>query len=276
MKAPAFQLYADDFLAGTIAMSPAEVGAYIRLLCYQWSNGSIPDDPRKLKRIVGGPVSPEVLAKFKPAGEGRLANQRLELERRKQNDYREKQRQKGIQSGVARRTGNEPRLNRGSPPVGTGSQPEPEPTPQPKPNSPSSSPSPEKNNTTLREELPSGCASEARARGNQSPNRTRAEVWPTLPEAMAVAELRSIPSDCAEKWWLEHDARGGLDARGQAIARWESSLKAYALAWRANDRRDRHRRGGDGRQRGVPERRQVAEDIAMPIFFDPSAITPQP
>jgi len=125
MKPPAFQFYADEYLAGTIAMSPAEVGAYIRLLCYQWSNGSIPDDPRKLKRIVGGPVSADVLAKFKPAGDGRLANQRLELERRKQTDYREKQRQKGLQSGVARRTGNEPRLNSGSPPVRTGSQPEP-------------------------------------------------------------------------------------------------------------------------------------------------------
>jgi uncharacterized protein YdaU (DUF1376 family) len=282
MKPPAFQFYANEYLAGTIAMSPAEVGAYIRLLCYQWSNGSIPDDPKKLKRIVGGPVSADVLAKFKPAGDGQLANQRLELERQKQTDYREKQRQKGIQSGVARRTGNEPRLNSGSPPVRTGSQPEPEPTPQPqlqpKPNSSSLSQSPslspEKRNTTPKGELPSGCASEARAQGNQSPNRTRAEIWPTLAQAMAVAELRSIPGDCAEKWWLEHDARGGLDARGQPIARWESSLQAYAVAWRANHQRDRHGRGGNVRPRGVPEPRQIAEDIAMPIFFDPSKIKP--
>lgn len=41
MKPPAFQFYADEYLAGTIAMSLAEVGAYIRLLCYQWLNGDI-------------------------------------------------------------------------------------------------------------------------------------------------------------------------------------------------------------------------------------------
>ncbi len=116
MKAPAFQFYADDFLAGTIDMSPAEVGAYIRLLCYQWSNGSIPADLKKLRRIAGGPVSPEVLAKFVPVGDGRLANKRLELERQKQAEFREKQRQKGIQSGAARRAGAEPRLNHGSAP----------------------------------------------------------------------------------------------------------------------------------------------------------------
>jgi len=130
MNTPAFQFYSGDFIAGTTAMSPAEVGAYIRLLCYQWSNGSIPDDPRKLRQIVGGPVSADVLAKFKPAGDGRLANQRLEQERQKQTEYREKQRQKGIRSGAARRTGIEPRLNRGSSPVRTAVQPEPQPEPQ--------------------------------------------------------------------------------------------------------------------------------------------------
>jgi len=67
-----------------------------------------------------------------------------------------------------------------------------------------------------------------------------------------------------------------LDARGQAIARWESSLQAYAVTWRANDQRDRQRHGADRRQRGVPEPRQIQEDIEMPIFFDPNAANPQP
>ena len=271
MKAPAFQFYADDFLAGTIDMSPAEVGAYIRLLCYQWSNGSIPADLKKLRRIAGGPVSPEVLEKFISAGDGRLLNQRLELERQKQADFREKQRQKGIQSGAARRAGAEPRLNHGSAPVRTAVQPKPN-SPSP---SPSSSPSPE-DNTTLRGELPSGCASEARAQGNQTPNRVRADAWPSLDHVLGVADMRGIPADCAEKWWLEHDARGGLDARGQAIARWESSLQAYAVSWRAHEQRDRHRRSASCRQRTAPESRQIDEDIEMPIFFKPTPTTPAP
>jgi len=85
--APAFQFYADDFLAGTLEMTPAEVGTYIRLLCYQWSNGSIPNDLRKLKLIAGGTVSQSVLAKFRAAGEGRLANDKMERVRAAQQSF---------------------------------------------------------------------------------------------------------------------------------------------------------------------------------------------
>lgn len=88
--------------------------------------------------------------------------------------------------------------------------------------------------------------------------------------------MRGIPADCAEKWWLEHDARGGLDARGQAIARWESSLQAYAVSWRTHEQRDRHRRSASCRQRTAPESRQIDEDIEMPIFFKPTPTTPAP
>lgn len=114
--------------------------------------------------------------------------------------------------------------------------------------------------------------------GRGSPPRARAHgaPWPTLAECLGVADLRGVPKGCAEKWWNEHDARGGLDKHGQPLSRWESSLLAYATSWRANDQRDRQRHRVDGRQRGVPEPRQVVEDIEMPIFFDPSAITPKP
>lgn len=90
MKPPAFQFYADDFLAGTMAMSQQEVGAYIRLLCHQWSNGGIPLDQGKLRRIAGGKVSGEVLSKFESV-DGVLRNRRLEEERQKQEAFRQKQ-----------------------------------------------------------------------------------------------------------------------------------------------------------------------------------------
>ena len=32
-----------------------EQGAYLRLLCVQWMNGSIPDDDKSIRRILGGP-----------------------------------------------------------------------------------------------------------------------------------------------------------------------------------------------------------------------------
>ena len=53
-KAPAFQFYADDFLAGTLEMSQEEVGQFIRLLCHQWNRGSIPVETEKQQRLSLG------------------------------------------------------------------------------------------------------------------------------------------------------------------------------------------------------------------------------
>ena len=80
---PAFQFYPDDFIGGTVDLSTEDVGAYIRLLCYQWGRGSIPDAPLSLQRIAGCQVSKDVLSKF-PGGK----NRRLELVRSEQIEYR--------------------------------------------------------------------------------------------------------------------------------------------------------------------------------------------
>ena len=123
-RAPAFQFYADDFLAGTLDLSQADVGAYIRLLCHQWNRGSIPVETEKQQRLAGGSVSVDVLAKFRLVDGSRLVNERLEQERQKQANYRELQRQKGKLSAESRQ--NQPEVNRGStePPTGhpTGGQ----------------------------------------------------------------------------------------------------------------------------------------------------------
>lgn len=81
--------------------------------------------------------------------------------------------------------------------------------------------------------------------------------------------MRGIPAECASKWWHEHDARGGLDSRGQPIVRWESSLQAYAVTWRANEERARQREASQGRPRGRPESRQIQEHIELPILNVP-------
>lgn len=87
LKPPAFLFYADDFLAGTMGMTPSEVGCYIRLLCVQWNSGQIPDDMDILKRLSGDMPTPYVISKFKKSGTG-LKNARMEFERKKQKEYR--------------------------------------------------------------------------------------------------------------------------------------------------------------------------------------------
>lgn len=105
-QAPAFQFYADDFLAGTCDMSATEVGAYIRLLCFQWSKGPIPSDDARLMRMMG--LSPQefadckvaVLAKFVPAVDGKIFNERLEAVRSAQQAKSEARAVAGRRGGL--------------------------------------------------------------------------------------------------------------------------------------------------------------------------------
>lgn len=98
MKPPAFQFYPDNFIQGVSDMEQCEVGAYILLLCYQWNHGSIPADKPRLERIAHGYVSDHVLAKFR-LFDGLLKNERLELEREKQEAYRKTRAENGAKGG---------------------------------------------------------------------------------------------------------------------------------------------------------------------------------
>ena len=104
-KAPAFQFYADDFLAGTSDMSAEEVGGYIRLLCHQWTKGAIPNDPDRAARMAGLMGSPSVgyvLAKFSLCDDGMLRNTRLEQVREEQAAFKARQSNSG-KSGAQKR-----------------------------------------------------------------------------------------------------------------------------------------------------------------------------
>ena len=122
MKAPAFQFYADDFIGGTVVLTAEDVGAYMRLLCYQWGNGAIPSRKELVDRIAGCVVGSDVMSKFTDG-----KNPRMEREREKQAEYRLQQSAKGKASAQAR-------LHRGSTAV--------QPSGAPEVNSPSPSPSP--------------------------------------------------------------------------------------------------------------------------------------
>lgn len=100
-KAPAFQFYTKDFIADSnqMAMSLHEAGAYIRLMCRCWDDGSIPDDADRLARIIGASVGqmrkvwPAIRHCFReqPRDSGRMVHPRLERERLKQAEYRRRQ-----------------------------------------------------------------------------------------------------------------------------------------------------------------------------------------
>lgn len=88
-----FKFNVKDWLADSKvrAMTPAQRGAYVDLLCFQWEDGSIPADTRQLARMVGVPHAdfvrsywPAILPRFDKvteAGREVMKNQRLEAER---------------------------------------------------------------------------------------------------------------------------------------------------------------------------------------------------
>jgi len=88
-KPPSFDFFADDFIAGTYHLPAEAVGIYIRLLCYQWSNGSIPKDEESLCRIAGVDALAmrthmrTLCQKLCENDAGDYFNERLELERAK-------------------------------------------------------------------------------------------------------------------------------------------------------------------------------------------------
>jgi uncharacterized protein YdaU (DUF1376 family) len=102
-KPPAFQFYADDFLAGTVTMSNEERGLFITLLCRQWSQGFVTKS--EIERISKGMAVPSithVTAKFKPSGKDQFQNERLELERKKQEEYRKNRSNSGKIGALSR------------------------------------------------------------------------------------------------------------------------------------------------------------------------------
>lgn len=104
-NAPAFQFYADDFFAGTRDMTCEEVGAYMRLLVWQWTKGPIPDDKRdKVERYVGADwvlIETVLAEKFEKQG-SEWRNRRLEQIRIEQAEYRERKSEQARQAANKR------------------------------------------------------------------------------------------------------------------------------------------------------------------------------
>jgi uncharacterized protein YdaU (DUF1376 family) len=99
-RAPAFQFYPSDFISDehVALMSLEQRGAYITLLCYCWREGSIPADMGLLGRLcaVDGQAMTTLWPGLKSCfieadgDASRLLNPRLEIERRKQDEHRQK------------------------------------------------------------------------------------------------------------------------------------------------------------------------------------------
>lgn len=83
-KNPAVNFYTSDFLTSVSFMSNEQVGAYIKLLCYQHQFGHL--SKQQLKTVTQDEL---VLSKFKKDDDNLYFNERMEIEIKKKQNYSE-------------------------------------------------------------------------------------------------------------------------------------------------------------------------------------------
>lgn len=107
MSSPFMQLYVADYLGDTRHLTTEQHGAYLLLLMTMWrSDGVLPDDDKKLARIVGctasrwAKIRDDVLAFFTVKG-GQITNRRLTIELKKASEKSIKRAEAGTRGGQA-------------------------------------------------------------------------------------------------------------------------------------------------------------------------------
>jgi uncharacterized protein YdaU (DUF1376 family) len=87
-KDPAFLFYVTDFNDGTQDFTNEEVGAYLRLLLFQFSQGHLPIE--RIQRKLNGDfivLWPILSTKFITDEDGNYYNVRLETEQKKRSEF---------------------------------------------------------------------------------------------------------------------------------------------------------------------------------------------
>ncbi len=217
--APAFDFYPSDWLSGTLMMSCEEKGLYVDLLAMQWEDGCLPPE-EKLKRIRVKPsVLTAVLEKFPVGEDGKRRNARLERERMKQRDRRERKAE-GARKTNAKRWHSESLSDRLATPERPFSDPFSESPP---------------------------------ITNHQSPieveREPQAQAGPPVSESEAWAFARNLPQSpqwteaAVGKWWSTRDRdgwhTGGATPRPITAESWRSDLRAsHSWATKTERRRE--------------------------------------
>ncbi len=99
---PWYPLYHEAFELDTQTWTVAEIGSLLRLMNYQWANGSVPDDQAKLARICRvdradwTEIWETLEPKFKRLGRTKLLNHRLSIEQERSQRKSAKSRQAAL------------------------------------------------------------------------------------------------------------------------------------------------------------------------------------
>lgn len=110
-KDPAFLFYCTTWLHSdeVNTLSLEQQGAYVRLLCFAWLHGSIPEDREDLQQLLGLGTDDAAFGRIwrklgklwsvMPGTPGRLINERQEQERSRRLEHAEEMRRRGAAGG---------------------------------------------------------------------------------------------------------------------------------------------------------------------------------
>lgn len=210
-KSPAFQFYPQDYLSSSrvAEMTLEEEGAYIRLICYCWTTGSIPADPVRCAKLAGKGCSIETATVVQRAfnesstDPQRLVHNRLEIERENQRLRRAQASNAGKKSAAKRA-----KLDKNT--VKTGDFNDRSTTVQREVNTSSSS--------SDEDVLPS-------ARESDGNKRITFHV-PTIEEIQEYAIERGIDVD-AEEFWNFYDSKNWMVGKNK-MQKWKSCISGWA------------------------------------------------
>ena len=206
-KIPAFQFYPADWLSSqrVSLLTLEEEGAYIRLLCYCWKNGELPNDMKQLAQLIGkgGSVllATKVATMFQADG-CRLLHDRLDELRSEREQWVEKSRKGGIASAAKRA----------------------------------------KQKETGETDSKGGCnlvddclQPKSNTSSSSSSIVTHSREIPSKSEVIAYGEIIGLAPWKAEDWWLDMEAKGWHMGTTE-VRNWQAGLTRAKSFWEADGR----------------------------------------
>lgn len=206
-KIPAFQFYPADWLSSqrVALLTLEEEGAYIRLLCYCWKNGELPNDMEQLAKLIGkgGSVllATKVATMFQADG-CRLLHDRLDALRGEREQWLEKSRRGGLASAAKRA----------------------------------------KQRETGKTDSKGGCdlvEDCLQPKGNTSSSSssivTHTTEVPSKDEVVAYADMIGLIAWRAEDWWLGMETKGWMIGTTE-VRNWQAGVAQAKKYWEADGR----------------------------------------
>jgi uncharacterized protein YdaU (DUF1376 family) len=216
---PAFQFYPDDWLssASVTLLSRSQEGDYIRLLCYCWREGSIPNDAAKLATLVGKGATEQEMAQLLNLFEidkkdsTRLIHSRLDRERKKQKKHRKERSLSGAKGAKSRWRKDKQQENSDGSAIGSANGSA---INQPMAKNGSSSPSSSSSSST---------------ENTHTVRRVNFAIPASEEEAVEFAGKAGVAPDFARSLYHQCEGRGWLDGSGQQIQMWSNYAKGRYL-----------------------------------------------